>query len=146
MPPSEVYRGSTLFVAKGLNGATSEQQNAIAARYMGGCDKILYFHVAGAMTKEDVYAVPYGHVYFFIDIYVMPVKVILSEVPADEVDRRVVVLYGKVESAYIPVKALVYRVIVLPALKPLVAQSVTARHLPKRYIQLSVCHNQFLLK
>lgn len=40
VPPSEVYRGSTLFVAKGLSGATSEQQNAIAARYMGGCDKI----------------------------------------------------------------------------------------------------------
>ena len=40
VPPSEVYRGSTLFVAKGLSGATSDQQKAVAARYMGGCDKI----------------------------------------------------------------------------------------------------------
>ena len=40
IPPSDQYRGSQEFVAKGLNGATSEQQKAVAARYMGGCDKI----------------------------------------------------------------------------------------------------------
>jgi hypothetical protein len=39
VPPSDQYCGSTKFVAKGLNGATSDQQKAVAARYMSGCDK-----------------------------------------------------------------------------------------------------------
>jgi len=39
IPPTEVYRGSTKFVAKGLNGAGSDQKNAVAARYLSGCDK-----------------------------------------------------------------------------------------------------------